>query len=57
MSLSHEAAMEPREFAWLLTMNRDLRNRAFEEKFYSDEFGRYARAIINGKPDFTVDSA
>ena len=35
----------------------DLMAKAFEEKFYSDEFGRYARAIINGKPDFTVDSA
>ena len=30
---------------------------AFEEKFYSDEYGRYARAIIDGKADFTVDSA
>lgn len=30
---------------------------AFEEKFYSEEYGRYARAIIGGKPDFTVDSA
>ncbi len=29
----------------------------FERKFYSEENGRYARAIINGKPDFTVDSA
>ncbi len=30
---------------------------AFDEKFYSEEYGRYARSIINGKPDFTVDSA
>ena len=30
---------------------------SFEEKFYSQEKGFYARAIINGKPDFTVDSA
>ncbi|WP_010916686.1 glycoside hydrolase family 15 protein [Thermoplasma volcanium] len=30
---------------------------AFEEKFYSEEYGYYARAILDGKPDFTVDSA
>ncbi|MGE9811136.1 glycoside hydrolase family 15 protein [Ferroplasma acidiphilum] len=30
---------------------------AFDRKFYSDEYRRYARAIINGKLDFTVDSA
>ncbi|KAA8922793.1 glycoside hydrolase family 15 protein [Thermoplasma sp.] len=30
---------------------------AFDEKFYSDDLGYYARAIIDGKPDFTVDSA
>ncbi len=30
---------------------------SFEEKFYSPEKGFYARAIINGIPDFTVDSA
>ncbi len=29
----------------------------FDRKFYSEEKGRYARAMINGKPDFTVDSA
>lgn len=29
----------------------------FEKRFYSPEKGRYARAIINGKPDYTVDSA
>jgi len=30
--------------------------RAYEEKFYSKEKGYYARSIINGKLDFTVDS-
>ncbi|MCL4344702.1 MAG: glycoside hydrolase family 15 protein [Nitrososphaerota archaeon] len=29
---------------------------AFEGRFYSQERGYYARAIINGSPDFTVDS-
>jgi GH15 family glucan-1,4-alpha-glucosidase len=35
----------------------DRMAKAFDEKFYSEEYGRYARSIINGKPDFTVDSA
>jgi len=35
----------------------DRMAKAFDEKFYSEEYERYARAIINGKPDFTVDSA
>lgn len=30
---------------------------AFERLFYSEEKGQYARAIIDGKPDFTIDSA
>ncbi len=30
--------------------------KAYEEKFYSKEKGYYARSIMNGKPDFTVDS-
>ena len=30
---------------------------AFDEKFYSEDVGYYARAIIDGKQDFTVDSA
>ncbi|MEM0097653.1 MAG: glycoside hydrolase family 15 protein [Conexivisphaerales archaeon] len=29
---------------------------AFEDRFYSQERGYYARAIINGSPDFTVDA-
>lgn len=29
---------------------------AFEDRFFSQERGYYARAIINGKPDYTVDS-
>ena len=29
---------------------------AFENRFYSPEKGYYARGIIDGKPDFTVDS-
>ncbi len=35
----------------------DRMYKAFDERFYSDDYNRYARAIINGKPDFTVDSA
>jgi glucoamylase len=35
----------------------DRMAKAFESQFYSEDAGRYARAIINGKPDFTVDSA
>ncbi len=31
-------------------------SRSYEEKFYSKEKGYYARSIINGKLDFTVDS-
>ena len=30
---------------------------AFVSKFYSKEMGRFARAIIDGRPDFTLDSA
>lgn len=29
---------------------------AYDSRFYSQDKGYYARAIINGKPDFTVDS-
>ena len=38
---------------------REAANRmadSFEKNFYSAEKGYYARAIINGEPDFTVDS-
>ncbi len=34
----------------------DRMARSFEERFYSDEKGYYARSIINGSPDYTVDS-
>jgi len=34
----------------------DKMARAYDEKFYSKEKGYYARSIINGKTDFTVDS-
>ncbi len=30
---------------------------SFEKFFYSEEKGRYARSIIDGQPDFTIDSA
>ena len=30
---------------------------SFSAKFYSKDVGRFARAIIRGKPDFTLDSA
>ncbi|MGC8614031.1 MAG: glycoside hydrolase family 15 protein [Conexivisphaera sp.] len=30
---------------------------AFVDRFYSKDVGRFARAIIDGRPDFTLDSA
>ncbi len=38
------------------SLGADRMAQAFEEKFYSQEKGYYARALINGKQDFTVDS-
>ena len=35
----------------------DRMKRAYEEKFYSEETGIYARSLIDGKPDFTPDSS
>ena len=35
----------------------DRMKKAYDEKFYSDAAGIYARSIIDGKPDFTPDSS
>ncbi|OWP56935.1 MAG: glucoamylase [Thermoplasmatales archaeon B_DKE] len=35
----------------------DRMKTVFEEKFFSDEKGIYARSIIDGKPDYTPDSS
>jgi glucoamylase len=35
----------------------DRMKRTYDEKFYSDKEGIYARSIIDGKPDFTPDSS
>jgi len=53
---SFARAFRENELADRYSEAADRMTRSFDEKFYSDEKGYYARSIINGKPDFTVDS-